>query len=576
MRLASLFSLLGTPHFHAICFILVSAAAIEALIAIWAATSRALWLWRAAAVWSGVALLLPIRAYQPALVVAVSSPLTILLIRALRRWSGDALARSQPVFRFSVRDLLVMTAMIGVFLATGLQVVPRVGKINVVEFPVMAAVQTVVPVCAWGYVASRRRRLWGGALVAAVIGSACGIYSLRRWLAADWALIDVLFERIDNWGLIRVSALAAGEFVLLLLAGLSFVPKQNLGTKTIARSAAAVLGAAWLVCLGWIYWQMLWLMPLPGQFSSGPTSYYRLIELCQQSIALEKAGFPPESEGERQALIAETAALVEPVNFVPYDPSTDANLDVWNGRFIQHAQLVRSLARTIDYECGAAISRGQTEHACELALTNVRLGAMLQRGGTVVEFLVGVAVQGIANKRLVELRSDPPPALARPIIAAWDRALAEQEGLDAIIDRDRAMAERAYGWAARLSNVLHDAGITWSVYSNIREADCRLKTTVRLLQTELAIGMYRHDLGVLPDRLEQLVPTYLQTVPLDEYSGQPLIYRQQGDGFVLYSIGLDRSDDGGKFTNMRTYYSRDSWGNLVTGYDFDLEMLIRP
>jgi hypothetical protein len=578
MRLASLLTIFGTPHFQAICFVLVSAAAIEALIAIWAATSRALWLWRALAVWGGIALLLPIRAYQPALVLVISSPLTIVLIWALRPRADDALARTRPAFRFSVRDLLLTTAIVGVLLATGLQLLPRVGKINVVEFPVMAAVQAFVPVFAWAFVTSRRR-LWGGALVAAVITSACALYSLRRWLAADWALIDALFERIDNWGLIRVSVFAAGEYVLILLAVLSLAshaPHPLSGGKSLVRAAAAVLGAAWLVGLGLIYCQMLWLLPLPDEFSTGPTNYDRLLEICQRAVVIEKAGFPPASEPERQLLIAEAAALAESANFIPYNPRTDATLEKWNEGFLRKNQNVRSLARAIDYECGAAISRGQTERASELALTNVRLGTMLQRGGTVVEFLIGVAVQGIANKRLVELRSDPPPAQARQIIAAWDRALVEQEDVDSIIDRDRAMAERAYGWAARLSNVLDDVGIPSEVYFAIREADSRLKTAVRLLQTELAIGMYQHDLGVLPDRLEQLVPTYLVTLQPDEYSGLPLVYRRQDDGFVLYSIGLDRTNDGGKFTNMRTYYSRDSWGNLVTGYDFDLEMLTRP
>src|SRR5262245_47132146 len=119
-----IFKLLGTPHFHALCLILMSAAAIEALIAIWAATSRVFWLWRALVVWAGIVVLLPIRAYQPALVFAISSPLTIALIAFVqfRRASDDVTpgmsGNQLKRLRFGLRDLLVVIALVGLALAT--------------------------------------------------------------------------------------------------------------------------------------------------------------------------------------------------------------------------------------------------------------------------------------------------------------------------------------------------------------------------------------------------------------------------------------------------------------------------
>src|SRR5438045_3408859 len=94
MNLTNIF---GTPHFHAVCLVLVTAAAIEALIAIWSATSHVHWFWRAVAVWAAVTVLLPIRAYQPALLFAVTSPLTIVFILAIKARRGTSPAR---IFRF--------------------------------------------------------------------------------------------------------------------------------------------------------------------------------------------------------------------------------------------------------------------------------------------------------------------------------------------------------------------------------------------------------------------------------------------------------------------------------------------
>jgi hypothetical protein len=68
----------------------------------------------------------------------------------------------------------------------------------------------------------------------------------------------------------------------------------------------------------------------------------------------------------------------------------------------------------------------------------------------------------------------------------------------------------------------------------------------RLLTTELAFRCYQTDQARAPERLDQLAPKYLQRVPTDPFSAQPLSYRAQGTNWLLYSVGLDRVDDGGR------------------------------
>lgn len=52
--------------------------------------------------------------------------------------------------------------------------------------------------------------------------------------------------------------------------------------------------------------------------------------------------------------------------------------------------------------------------------------------------------------------------------------------------------------------------------------------------------------GRYPRRLNELVPAYLPKAPIDPIDGQPLRYRLNEDGSaVIYSIYLDREDDGG-------------------------------
>src|SRR5690606_12776679 len=62
----------------------------------------------------------------------------------------------------------------------------------------------------------------------------------------------------------------------------------------------------------------------------------------------------------------------------------------------------------------------------------------------------------------------------------------------------------------------------------------------------LAAMRFRADRGHLPTTLEELTPTYLGEVPRDPFARAPLRYRVEADGFVVYSVGEDGTDDGGR------------------------------
>jgi hypothetical protein len=70
---------------------------------------------------------------------------------------------------------------------------------------------------------------------------------------------------------------------------------------------------------------------------------------------------------------------------------------------------------------------------------------------------------------------------------------------------------------------------------------------LRLSQTAIALERFRaaHD-NRYPDALGELSPKLLAAAPVDPFDGQPLRYRKQDSGYVLYSIGPDLKDDGGE------------------------------
>ena len=69
---------------------------------------------------------------------------------------------------------------------------------------------------------------------------------------------------------------------------------------------------------------------------------------------------------------------------------------------------------------------------------------------------------------------------------------------------------------------------------------------LHLLSIELALRNYRAERGAYPPQSEALVPGFLRVLPNDPFRKQPFSYRTTPEGFLLYSVGPDGRDDGGK------------------------------
>jgi len=62
----------------------------------------------------------------------------------------------------------------------------------------------------------------------------------------------------------------------------------------------------------------------------------------------------------------------------------------------------------------------------------------------------------------------------------------------------------------------------------------------------LACELYRRDHGQWPATLAELSPQYLPSPPVDRFDGEPLRYRLVDGRPLMYSIGRDLDDDGGR------------------------------
>lgn len=318
------------------------------------------------------------------------------------------------------------------------------------------------------------------------------------------------------------------------------------------------------------------------------------------------------------------------------------------------AQKCREVAAMLACRAMLRLHDGRFEDAWLDLLTCHRLGRLLARGGTMIEMLVGIAIDVVASSAdlvylehapltkqqatrcLDDLRQLPPmPSVADKIDLSerflclelamltarygvdyleqvdrpnatppkdkafwkrlftpsidWDPGLrnindwydrcaaavrmpeyadrqeaidllsTELDGLKRQIRQQPLVGRFFYGAQKRgemIGNIL--LGLTTPAMRRVVEATDRSQQVHRNLRLAVALVAYRSEKGRYPAMLDDLAPEYLSTVPDDLFTGQPLIYRVEENGYLLYSVGVNGEDEEG-----RSYYDEPQGDDLV-------------
>ncbi|MGO8928674.1 MAG: hypothetical protein ACLQU3_17535 [Limisphaerales bacterium] len=188
----------------------------------------------------------------------------------------------------------------------------------------------------------------------------------------------------------------------------------------------------------------------------------------------------------------------------------------------------------------------QPAEAARSYVEAIRFGNAMSRGGFLTTRLVGIACEGFGYAPLAKLAPKLNPDEARAVLRDLDK-------LDAgrITWAEVKQSERRY---MRYQRGKQFNPIIWvrdwrQSRQVMQRAETIHKTMVareRLLAAELALRCYQSEQGHPPARLDELTPKYLSHMPEDPFSGKPLVYRAQGTNWLLYSVGPDGVDDGGK------------------------------
>ena len=83
-----------------------------------------------------------------------------------------------------------------------------------------------------------------------------------------------------------------------------------------------------------------------------------------------------------------------------------------------------------------------------------------------------------------------------------------------------------------------------------------------LTKLAFALAQYHAEHGRYPAKLATLVPRHVKEVPKDIFNNNAeLHYKREGDGYLLYSVGPNGKDDGGRGT--QDCKKNDNWDDLA-------------
>jgi hypothetical protein len=552
--------------------LLVSSFTIVGIAVLWMATSPRHWFVGTAGFLTALSPLLLIPAYEPVTAFVIQGAVVAGGVAAFRRWQNRR-ERSRPStsfgaatnsssIHFSLSTLLLLTAIV----AIATPIMMRFPRLNLRGWSsvvlIGAASGTVTLLAAWMFASRRKLMVWPIALVL------CLLTGVALW-GLDWFAYSVV--KHSDWPpnppsrigpivgnppeppvIVWPVALPTMAVVLTLILLLFFLARDR--RRIVARVGVAVLLILIAAFPLSVLWKLLHPRPIPQRRLPQPNAYDDFVAAGKafNTSPILNTTVEPTSTAQLAAEVAKYARAFDRVESalelpceVPMMPfGTNWPFDL----AFHNVQTIRGLARALNCKAELAQQQGNFRDAALISIQNMRLGVASARGGIVPHYLVGIAIEGIGQHALYQAAGHLDARSCDEAIRAMEEIDRSHEPADVLLQRDRIYCENAWGWYGHLLLMLDDIVDDHPGYWATKQAASRSTATRRLLMLELALRQYQLENGARPDRLESLVPDYVSHIPIDPYDAQhrPLRYVPTVGGFLLYSVGYDGDDDGGR------------------------------
>jgi len=273
---------------------------------------------------------------------------------------------------------------------------------------------------------------------------------------------------------------------------------------------------------------------------------------------------------------------------------------------------MRRLSRLLVWATVAATEDGQINEAYRRVIAGLRMGEHLAMNPLLITQLVSYSIRNLAQEGArVVLAKAPPPLAVREVLATLlverdlkeefarcmvgERAMgltisqgpqfpaprplrrAWQFGYLRVINRFTAQAAQPIRSTGKDESAVVESLPWYCLFGKmlwdplVRAKVGRDTTIAKFALLHIAIGLevYRREAGSYPGVLATLRTELKWSVPEDIFSGRDYVYRREGDRFLLYSLGPDLDDDGGRPLGFQIYMPGDE-ASVMKSEDGDL------
>jgi hypothetical protein len=319
--------------------------------------------------------------------------------------------------------------------------------------------------------------------------------------------------------------------------------------RVLGVSLAVIIAGAWLVAA--------WLaapVPLTSPPLPDPNGYD---DVLRAGLAIQNGGanfdkvdvttadetaLIPLVEANRDALAMARRGLDRPFQVPVVHDLNELN------RQMPEFSAIRESARALLAEGRLAEHQDRLDDAVRAYLDVVRLGDAMSHRVAMIAHQMGRFIEYLGLSGLRDLRTHLTADEVRRLIGTLQALAREREAVAAVIRREHQFMDsnvNKMGLGMRVMYPLSGAlgKEKARAMSMLTQNDRRAELFHHLLLADLAVRLYQLEHGTAPASLDALSPAILESVPIDPYSGKPLIYRKSLEGFQLYSVGPDGIDD---------------------------------
>jgi len=540
---------------------IISATTSFGLISLWAATSTRHWFIRIAVCFATLCPLLLIPAYEPFAAFAIEGFVVTVGILAYRKRA--------PHHRVSLSDILLAMLLVAIAIVVAVRLPPLNLRawLSVAMIGAAAGIATLIG--ALCFVSSRKKLAWSLGLFGCVATGA--VLANFDWFIPsivgflDWPPESAPgFFEVDRpviaWFFIPpIAAIAVTLLLFLWRSTLATItapaPRAQPFRRVVAIGSTAIFAALLAALPLYVLGKLLTPDPIPKSIVPNPNGYEELVAasrlmtttLFDGTLDFKTATaqqLRPEVKKCEKAFGMVASGLQKPC-VVPVDYST-ASISV------EDMMAFRRMDRALAGQGRLAELENRFKDAAGSYQDAISFGYGVRRGGLLIDGMVGIACSRGGTEPLYFIRDKLPPDQVSQLISQLVQLDATDEPYAEYEKRDRIWAQGATGWHGHFNQILSQLFNRTCDFLFFNSDDLPLaylthQATIRLLICELALAQFHNEHLRWPTSLDDLIPKYLTAIPADPFSTDkaPLRYKPNNDGYVLYSVGPNRVDDGG-------------------------------